>query len=200
MTSQELIQKMYAAIHNAVAPAAPGDAPPTSIFTMMSQGLAINPEDYDPDESPANRNRLADMIPFVQKNFAAKTMKVSDVYKQILTSQFPPDKEPTPQECEELQEAEKYLNTQEVADAYLECMEAYTDAQNAYWSAVNAKDPQASRLKSKLDAALTRWKTVGHKDKYEAALAVQDLQQKARPPGGGSRQGLSGGPGPRLRL
>lgn len=173
MTNQELVQKMYAAIHNAVAPSAPtDDSPPVSIFTMMPQGISIIPDDYDPETSAANRNRLADVVPYVQKDYAAG-MKVSDVYQQILTSQFPPDKEPTKKELDDLSAAEKYLENDDAADAYFTGMANYSEARCAYWSAVNAKNPLAGALKAKMDAALMKWKATGHKDKYESCLAIQ---------------------------
>lgn len=173
MTSQTLSQKMYAAIHNAVAPSPPGDAaPPMSFFTMFPQGLSIDPADYDPGTSAANRNRLADVAPFVQKDYAAGH-KVSDVYRQILTSQFPPDKEPTEQELRKLADAEAYLEDGDIMGAYITGMTDYMQARDEYWSAVNAGDSKAGLLKSKMNAALIKWKGPGHKDKYEACLAVQ---------------------------
>ena len=173
MTNQELIQKMYAAIHNAVAPSAPGNkAAPASIFTMMPQGSTIIPEDYDPEDSAANRNRLANTIPYVQKDYVSSG-KVSDVYKQILTSQFPPDQEPTDEELKRLSDAEKYLEDSDHVDAYITGMVEFAKARDAYWSAANSGDPKAHLLKPEMDAAMLKWVSRGHKEKYESSLAVQ---------------------------
>ncbi|MEM1485583.1 hypothetical protein V6615_11995 [Oscillospiraceae bacterium PP1C4] len=172
MTSEELVRKMYTAIHNAVAPSDPcADSPPTSIFTMMPQGRTIIPEDYAPEKSPANRNRLADVIPHVKKDYEPG-MNVSDVYAQILTSQFPPDSELTDQEKQALKEAETYLNDTNT-DAYIDKMITFNSARNAYWSAVNNGSKNIEALKAKMEATLLKWQTIGHKEKYETYLSIQ---------------------------
>ena len=139
MTSKELVNKMYETLHNTIAPSSPDDTGLQHIFTMMPQGLAINPDDFDPEKSTgrANRNRLLNAIPLINKEYTPSTSRVTDAYQIVLTSVIPPDKPLTEAEKQTLKDAYEFVSDSTNQTAYLNAMELYQEKRLEYWTARN---------------------------------------------------------------
>lgn len=183
-TTADLLNILFAELNNIAAPAdlSPGAPPPLAFVTTMFPGVTVLPADFDP-ATLAGKTKLytwMNSLPAVNKRYLDSGKSCPDMYKKILSAQFPPD---DPEKAKAMEAAYNaaldLLDDDRVMDKFDKYKGKYVTARNAYFTACNKTglaeaehEEMIRQAKVAMDDAWDTWNGRGRKSQVEEALAT----------------------------
>ncbi len=181
-TTADLLNSLFFELNNIIAPADLSDnAPaPKAFVTTMFPGVTVLPADFDPDTAAGQKNLFTWMnnLPAVNKCYLNSGKKCSDMYKKILSAQFPPD-DPAKAKAMEQEFKTARAFVLENIEVYDRCKDAFDEAQNKLFRIRNRTDlpgpehqEQIRQATVAVNNAKRHWDSLGLKSQVEAALST----------------------------